>query len=124
MAEIRELFHEGLREVTPQRWQSSIDHVIKVKDEMCKLDGLITGVVDKFVIHVTESDSDITDKLFSQPAETTIGPIKTNRLLHYRSQKLDAKNTVGNAFRKSKDVLKISHFYEQLIVELMNCAVF
>lgn len=58
MAEVKELFYEGLREVTPQRWQTCIQHVIKVEDEMCKLDGLITDTIQTFMINVPGSDSD------------------------------------------------------------------
>lgn len=61
MAEVKDLFHEGLREVTPQKWQSCVSHVMKVEDEMCKLDGLITGVVENFIIQVTDSDSEVSD---------------------------------------------------------------
>lgn len=39
---------------------------MKLEDDMCKLDGLITGVLENFVIQVTssdfeDSDSDISD---------------------------------------------------------------
>lgn len=69
MAEVKDLFHEGLREVTPQKWQSCISHVMKIEDEMCKLDGLITGVVENFIIQVTDLDSEVSDSDISDGEE-------------------------------------------------------
>lgn len=56
MAEVKLLFEEGLQKVTPERWRSCIDHVIKVEDEMCKLDHLIDDVVEPFIINTDEDE--------------------------------------------------------------------
>lgn len=56
MAEVKTLFQEGLELVTPERWRSCIDHVIKVEDEMCQLDHLIDDVVEPFIINTGEDE--------------------------------------------------------------------
>ncbi|CAH2105088.1 unnamed protein product [Euphydryas editha] len=57
MAEVKKLF-EGLQHITPEKWSSCVSHIIKEEDKMYGLDHMIDNVSDKFVINVTESDSD------------------------------------------------------------------
>ncbi|XP_063366314.1 uncharacterized protein LOC134654773 [Cydia amplana] len=56
MADVQSLFHEGLELVTPERWRSCIEHVIKVEDEMCQLDLLIDDVTEPFIINTNDDE--------------------------------------------------------------------
>jgi DUF438 domain-containing protein len=61
MAEIKKLFSDGLKLVTPQRWSRCIDHVIKEENKMMQLDHLIDEVTEMFIRNVTDSDSECND---------------------------------------------------------------
>lgn len=61
LVDLKRLLHEGLREVTPQKWADCITHTIKVEDEMFKLSHLIDNVCDRFIINITETDSESDD---------------------------------------------------------------
>lgn len=56
--EVRSLFEEGLRQVTPQRWKDCITHVIKVEDKMCQLGHIVDGITDRFIIEVGDDSED------------------------------------------------------------------
>ncbi|XP_026746152.1 uncharacterized protein LOC113507498 [Trichoplusia ni] len=56
--DVKKLFEEGVKEVTPENWRQCINHTIKVEDKMCQLDHIIDECVDSFIINVTDSDSD------------------------------------------------------------------
>ncbi|XP_046976331.1 uncharacterized protein LOC124542404 [Vanessa cardui] len=56
MAEVKKLFEEG--HTTAEKWSSCIAHIIKEEDKMYGLDNMIDNVSDRFIINVTESDSD------------------------------------------------------------------
>lgn len=58
MQEVKTLFQEGINKVTPAKWSDCVSHTIKEEDKMCHLDHIIDEVTDRFVISVTESDSD------------------------------------------------------------------
>ena len=34
--DVKQLFEEGLKEVTPENWRKCINHAIKVEDKMCQ----------------------------------------------------------------------------------------
>lgn len=61
MAEVKQLFEEGLQKVTPERWRSCIDHVIKIEDKMCQLVHLIDDVVEPFIINTAEDELSCSD---------------------------------------------------------------
>ncbi|CAK1580631.1 unnamed protein product [Parnassius mnemosyne] len=58
MTEVKKLFEEGLQHITPEKWNSCVSHIIKKEDKMYGLDHMIDNVTDRFLINVTESDSD------------------------------------------------------------------
>ncbi|XP_046978184.1 uncharacterized protein LOC124543908 [Vanessa cardui] len=58
MAEVKKLFEEGLQHTMSEKWSSCIAHIIKEEDKMYGLDNMIDNVSDRFIINVTESDSD------------------------------------------------------------------
>ena len=48
---------EGILEVTANRWQGAIRHVISEEQKMWELDGLCDAEVDQLVINVGDSSS-------------------------------------------------------------------
>ncbi|CAK1602821.1 unnamed protein product [Parnassius mnemosyne] len=58
MTEVKKLFEEGLQHITPEKWSSCVSHIIKEEDKIYGLDHMIDNVSDRFIINVTESDSD------------------------------------------------------------------
>jgi hypothetical protein len=65
MAEVKELFLQGINNVTRENWTTVIEHVKKEEEKMLRLDHLIDDVSQQFIINVSgdESDSgtDVTD---------------------------------------------------------------
>ncbi|XP_075989308.1 uncharacterized protein LOC142985180 [Anticarsia gemmatalis] len=55
---VKKLFEEGLQQITPEKWSSCVSHITKEEDKMHGLDHIIDNVSDRFIINVTESDSD------------------------------------------------------------------
>lgn len=55
---MKKLFEEGLNLVTAEKWKSCVSHVIKEEEKMYGLDHIIDNISDRFIINVTESDSD------------------------------------------------------------------
>ncbi|XP_059045044.1 uncharacterized protein LOC131840870 [Achroia grisella] len=58
MTEVKKHFEEGLQHITPEKWSSCVSHIIKEEDKIHGLDHMIDNVSDRFIINVTESDSD------------------------------------------------------------------
>lgn len=56
--EVRSLFEEGLRQVTPQRWKDCIAHVLKTEDQMCQLGHIVDDITDRFIIEVGDESDD------------------------------------------------------------------
>lgn len=58
--EVKQLLQEGLRQITSENWKRCVEHVIKEEDNFySKIDEMIDKTVDSFVIHVTDSDTEM-----------------------------------------------------------------
>lgn len=58
---VKALLGEGMAKVTSDRWKKCVEHVRKEEEKFFKLDFIVDDVTDKFIISVTDSDSDSTD---------------------------------------------------------------
>lgn len=58
---VKALVSEGMAKVTPNQWKKCVEHVQKEEEKFFKLDFIIDDVTDKFIIHVTDSDSECCD---------------------------------------------------------------
>lgn len=58
---VKALLVEGMAKVTSDRWKKCVEHVRKEEEKFFKLDFIVDDVMDKFIISVTDSDSDSTD---------------------------------------------------------------
>ncbi|CAG9101409.1 unnamed protein product [Plutella xylostella] len=61
MAEVKKLLLEGIKNVTPEKWQACISHTIKEEDKMCTLDDFIDRVTESLIIKVSDADDEDTD---------------------------------------------------------------
>lgn len=58
--EVKQLLQEGLQQITSENWKRCVEHVIKEEDNFySKIDEMIDKTVDSFVIHVTDSDTEM-----------------------------------------------------------------
>ncbi|XP_045504530.1 uncharacterized protein LOC123701177 [Colias croceus] len=58
---VKALLGEGIAKVTSDRWKKCVEHVRKEEEKFYKFDYIVDDVTDKFIISVTDSDSDSTD---------------------------------------------------------------
>lgn len=62
-SDVKELFYQAVRTITPEKWNKCVQHVTeKVEERFWKLDNIIDIVMEPLIINVTEeSDSDFSD---------------------------------------------------------------
>ena len=59
LTEVKELVYEGFGKVTPEKWQSLVNHTEKVENHYWEADGLNEELLERFII--TNSDSESSD---------------------------------------------------------------
>jgi hypothetical protein len=55
------LIEKGIQNVTPERWEKCVQHVIKEEDKMWNLDGLMETVIEPLIINLQDSSDDSSD---------------------------------------------------------------
>jgi hypothetical protein len=50
LEDVRLLLEKGIQNVTPERWEKCVKHVIKKEDKMWNLDGLMETVIEPLII--------------------------------------------------------------------------
>ncbi|XP_074645889.1 uncharacterized protein LOC141902148 [Tubulanus polymorphus] len=68
--DVKILLMEAIDGVTAADWLKYINHVIKVEDEMIVLEGILDTVIEKFIIHLGDSDTDQSDSNASDWGES------------------------------------------------------
>lgn len=57
MADVKKLLQEALGNISAEKWQNCISHVIKEESKLDRLDNNVDKTVDSFVINVTGETS-------------------------------------------------------------------
>lgn len=58
LADVKNLFYEGLDNITPQKWAKCVEHVIREEEKMYKLDDIVEQMELSFVVGTGSSDED------------------------------------------------------------------
>jgi transposase len=58
LEDVRLLLEKGIQNVTPERWEKCVQHVIKEEDKMWNLDGLMETVMEPLIINLQNSSDD------------------------------------------------------------------
>jgi transposase len=69
LEDVRLLLEKGIQNVTPERWEKCVQHVIKEEDKMWNLDGLMETVVEPLIINLRDSSNDSSDMNISDNSD-------------------------------------------------------
>jgi hypothetical protein len=61
LEDVRLLLEKGIQNITPERWEKCVQHVIKEEDKMWNLDGLMETVMEPLIISLQDSSDDSSD---------------------------------------------------------------
>jgi hypothetical protein len=67
--DVRLLLEKGIQNVTPERWEKCVQHVIKEEDKMWNLDGLMETVMEPLIINLQDSSDDSSDMNISDNSD-------------------------------------------------------
>jgi hypothetical protein len=69
LEDVRLLLEKGIQNVTPERWEKCVQHVIKEEDKMWNLDGLMETVMEPLIINLQDSSDDSSDMNISDNSD-------------------------------------------------------
>jgi hypothetical protein len=69
LEDVRLLLEKGIQNVTPERWEKCVQHVIKEEDKMWNLDGLIEAVIESLIINLQDSSDGSSDMNISDNSD-------------------------------------------------------
>ncbi|XP_072400186.1 uncharacterized protein [Diabrotica undecimpunctata] len=52
LKEVKKLLLQALENVTTTHWQNCVNHILKVEEKMCKLDGIMDSVIEPLIIPI------------------------------------------------------------------------
>ena len=65
MKDVKLLFDQAIKEVTPENWRKAVQHVIKQEEKMWNLDNLLDQTVDPLIILSRGDDSSSDDEEYN-----------------------------------------------------------